>query len=288
MPKVIRPALRYHGGKFRIAPWVIGHFPPHQGYVEPFGGGASVLLRKQRVGVECYNDLDGAVVDFFRVLRDPQSARELQRRAALTPFSREEFNWSYQPPSDAIDAAHKLLVRSFFGHGSDSATRSCRTGFRAKPTERRSTPAVEWSTWHANVPALCERLQGVVIEQRDAVEVMQRFDSPTTLHYVDPPYVLSSRTAWRTNSAKQYRHELGDDDHRRLASALRSLSGMVVLSGYPSTLYDELYAGWQRLEKRVAADMGASRVECLWLSPSAQAARGFTQGVLWPHAEAAA
>lgn len=288
MTEVLRPALRYHGGKFRIAPWVIQHFPAHDAYVEPFGGAASVLLRKQRVGVECYNDLDGSVVGFFRVLRDPQSARELQRRAALTPFAREEFDWSYQPPSDEIDAAHKLLVRSFFGHGSDSATRSCRTGFRAKPTERRSTPAAEWSTWHQAVPALCDRLQGVVIEHRDAVEVMQRFDSRTTLHYVDPPYVLSSRTAWRTNSAKQYRHEMSDDDHARLAQALHGLSGLVVVSGYPSSLYNELYAGWHRFEKRAAADMGASRVECIWISPRAQAARKFTQGALWPQAAAAA
>lgn len=280
---VSRPALRYHGGKFRLAPWVIAHFPPHESYVEAFGGGASVLLRKQRTGCECYNDLDGAIVSFFRVLREPAAARELQRRTALTPFARAEFEWTYSTPADAIDAAHKLVVRSFFGHGSDSATRSSRTGFRAKPTQRRSTPAVEWAGWPLQIPELCERLQGVVIEQRDAVEVMRRFDSPVTLHYVDPPYVLSSRTAWRTNASRQYRHELQDEDHVRLADELHSLSGMVVISGYPTPLYDRLYAGWQRVETRAAADMGVSRTECLWISPRAWQARGFAQGVLWPH-----
>lgn len=124
---VTRPALRYHGGKFRLAPWILGFFPRHQTYVEPFAGAASVLMLKGRVGAECLNDLDGNVVNLFRVLRDVDSALELQRRVALTPFARDEFEWSYEPPTDDLDAAHKLVVRSFMGHGSDSATRSCRT-----------------------------------------------------------------------------------------------------------------------------------------------------------------
>lgn len=134
-PSITRPALRYHGGKFRLAPWVMQFFPPHLAYVEPFGGAASILLQKQPVAAECYNDLDDRIVNFFRVLRDPQQSAELQRRCALTAYSRAELEWSFDEPADNIDAAHRLVVRSFMGHGSDSATRTSRTGFRARLTD---------------------------------------------------------------------------------------------------------------------------------------------------------
>ena len=270
-----RPALRYHGGKFRLAPWIIGFFPPHKAYVEPFGGAMSVLLQKKRCAAECYNDLDANVVNLFRVLRDPAMALELQRRVALTPFARDEFDRSYDAATDDIDAAHKLVVRSFMGHGSDSATRGCRTGFRSKLTDGRVLPAYEWATWPDVIPAITRRPKGVVIENRDALEVMQRLDHPSTLHYVDPPYVHDTRSALIGRSSKThgYRFELTDDEHRQLAEVLRSLSGMVVLSGYPSTLYDQdLFKTWSRFERRAMADSAKARTEVIWLNPACSAA----------------
>lgn len=266
-----RPVLRYHGGKFRLAPWVISFFPRHSCYVEPFGGAGSVLLQKDPVGAECYNDLDGEIVNIFRILRDPNRARELTRRVEFTPYSRDEFNWSYEPPADDLDAAHKLIVRSFMGHGSDSATRSCRTGFRAKLTEGRVLPAFEWARWHEAIPAFTERLKGVVIENRDAHQVIRRLDGPNTLCYVDPPYCHSTRSALTGRSGKThgYRHEMSDDDHRELAATLRSVRGMVVLSGYPSELYDhELYSDWERHSRDAQADRGLTRTEVVWLNPA--------------------
>lgn len=266
-----RPVLRYHGGKFRLAPWILSFFPQHSCYVEPFGGAGSVLMLKERVSAECYNDLDGTVVNVFRVLRDPEQAIELQRRISLTPFAREEFEWSYEPAVDELDAAHKLIVRSFMGHGSDSATRSCRTGFRSKLTEDRALPAWEWANWAEAIPAFTRRLAGVVIENRDAFEVIARLDAPRTLFYVDPPYAHSTRSSLMGRSSKThgYRHEMTDDDHRALAAVLRDLAGMVVLSGYPSSLYDdELFGDWERYERRHAADGGRSRTEVVWLNPA--------------------
>lgn len=267
----MRPILRYHGGKFRLAPWVISFFPKHSVYVEPYGGAASVLLQKERVGAECYNDLDGNVVNLFRVLRDVDRAAELRRRVELTPFSRDEFNWSYETPTDEIDAAHKLVVRSFMGHGSDSATRSCRTGFRAKLTDGRVLPSVEFSTWHEAIPIFTKRLQGVVIENRNAVEVIHRMDSAKTLFYVDPPYCHSTRSgmAGRTSGTHGYRFEMNDDNHRILAEALHKVNGMVVISGYASDLYDkELFNGWARFEKKALADGAKVRTEVVWLNPA--------------------
>lgn len=287
-PTVTRPALRYHGGKFRLAPWVLQFFPAHHAYVEPFGGAASVLLQKQRVSAECYNDRDDRIVSFFRVLRDPEKAAELQRRTALTPYSRAELEWSFGVPADDIDAAHRLVVRSFMGHGSDSATRTSRTGFRARLTDGRALPSAEWSTWPDSITTFRERLAGVLLENDDAVRVIDRMDSPTTLIYCDPPYLHSTRSgkSSRCSTTNGYRFELTDEDHVRLAERLHSATGMVVLSGYPSDLYSALYSGWERHQKRVVADTAAFRTECVWLNPACSEALASARGGLF--AEAAA
>jgi len=283
MQEVTRPALRYHGGKFRLAPWILRFFPPHNVYVEPYGGAASVLLLKPRVGAECYNDLDGQIVNIFRQLRDPIAALELQRRVALTPFARDEFDWSYEPAVDEMDAAHKLIVRSFMGHGSDSATRGCRTGFRSKLTDGRVLPAYEWATWSETIPAFTRRLAGVLIENRDAIEVIGRMDHANALMFIDPPYVHSTRSAITGRSAKThgYRHEMNDVEHRTLAATLHAVKGMVVLSGYPSALYDELYATWERFERKAMADSAKARTEVVWLNPACSEALNIATGGLF-------
>lgn len=276
-----RPVLRYHGGKFRLAPWVLGFFPRHATYAEPYGGAASLLMLKERVSAECYNDMDSQVVNVFRVLRDPDRALELQRRVALTPFSREEFAWSYEDPADDIDAAHKLIVRSFMGHGSDSATRTTRSGFRAKLTEGRALPASEWSTWPDAIPAFTRRLAGVVIENAPAIDVIKRMDHGRTLFFVDPPYLASTRSAKSSNKATGYRHEMTNDDHVALAEVLNQVKGMVVLCGYPSDLYDSLYADWDRYERRHVADGGNFRTEVVWLNRACAEALAMERGGLF-------
>ena len=97
--KIRHPAIRYHGGKFRLASWIIGHFPEHRCYVEPFGGAASVLLRKKLSEAEVYNGIDGDVVNLFRVLRDPKKSQALIDACALSPYSRAEFQCAYEPVS---------------------------------------------------------------------------------------------------------------------------------------------------------------------------------------------
>jgi DNA adenine methylase len=280
--------LRYHGGKYRLAPWILSFFPKHAVYVEPYGGAASVLMQKVPVKAECYNDLDGQVVNVFRVLRDPVSAAELRRRVQLTPFARDELDWSYAEATDPIDAAHKLIIRSFMGHGTDGATRGCRTGFRSKLTDGRSLPSAEWASWSDAIPTFTARLASVTIENRDALEVIARMDHRKALFYVDPPYVHSARTAVMSKSSGSlgYRHEMVDAQHQLLAETLRRVKGMVVLNGYPTALYDEhLYADWERHEKQSVIDGNRKRTEVVWLNKAcAEAlARDQSQQPLFAH-----
>jgi DNA adenine methylase len=262
-----RPVLRYHGGKFRLAEWVISHFPPHRCYVEPFAGAASVLMQKPRSSAECLNDLDDKIVAVFRVLRDPEAAAKLARRLELTPFARAEFNAAYDAATgDPVEDAARLITVSFMGQGSQGTTRNYRTGFRCalRNGDHNKLPSHEWATYPLAIPAFVERLQGVAIESVEALKVIRRLDSPDTLIYADPPYVTATRG--RSYAKHGYRHEMTDDGHEQLAEALRGAESMVVLSGYPSALYDRLYGDWERRECRAMADRGKEVTEVLWLN----------------------
>jgi DNA adenine methylase len=265
--KITRPLLRYHGGKWRLAPWIIGHFPEHRVYVEPFGGAASVLLRKMRSYAEVYNDLDGRLVSLFRVLRSPDAARLIES-LRLTPFARLDFEESYEPTDDPVELARRTVVRSFMGFGSNSHSRS--TGFRSNSNRSNTTPAHDWANYPPALAAIVERLTGVVVEHRDAIKVIETHDGHDTLFYVDPPYPSVTR-----GPDIDYAHEMDDDGHRRLAATLRGVRGMVVLSGYPCDLYDrELYADWHRVEKSALADGARKRTEVMWLNAAAADAIG--------------
>lgn len=257
-----RPALRWHGGKWLLAPWIISHFPKHQVYVEPFGGAASVLIRKPRAYAEVYNDLDQSVVNLFRVLRSDR-AGQLVNALRLTPFSREEFRAAYQPCSDELERARRLIVRSFMGFGSNGHNRS--TGFRANSNRSGTTPAHDWCNYPDGLIAIIERWRGVIVENKDACAVMAQHDSENTLHYVDPPYVFDTRA----DLSKDYAHELTDEQHRELLTFLRELRGMVILSGYPSHIYDDALTGWHRVQRQALADGARKRTEVLWINPQA-------------------
>jgi DNA adenine methylase len=266
MTEITRPALRYHGGKFRLAPWILEFFPPHRVYCEPFGGGASVLLLKDRSYAEVYNDLDLEVVNFFRVLRDPEQAAALERAIYLTPFSRDEFIESYGATDDPVEAARRTAIRTFMGFGTNTL-RHNRTGFRAKANRQTQPAQIDWVKYPDCIGAFAERLRGVVIENRDALEVMTQQDGEETLFYVDPPYPHETRSAIKSHNDKAYRHEMSTADHMAMAEIVRELKGMVVLSGYPCELYDKrLFADWARQQRQVMADGGRERTEVVWVN----------------------
>ncbi len=258
--EISRPALRYRGGKWRTAPWIISHFPPHECYVEPFMGAASVFMQKEPSDFEVLNDRDGDVVAFFRALRE--RPEDLMEAIALTPYSRDEFKAALAPAVDTLERARRLYIRCWQGRGSSNEN----SGWRFQ---------IQWHGWKMNIPryfhklehlgVIAARLADVQIENGKAETVMERFDAPTTLHYLDPPYVLETRN----KSPRLYKYEWSDDDHRHLAETAKGLKGMVLISGYPSGLYDELYAEWRRVEKTAYAEAQKQTIECLWISPKA-------------------
>lgn len=258
-----RPVLRYFGGKWILAPWIISHFPTHRVYVEPFGGAASVLMRKQRSYAEVYNDLDSDVVNLFRVLRDPSHASDLEAKLHLTPFSRVEFDEAYQTVSDPVERARKLIIRAYMGFGSDGHNMKVgKTGFRANSNRSGTTPAHDWANFPNQIRKFTERLAGVVIENRDAKLVMEQQDSPETLHFVDPPYVHETR-----GPGHGYLFEMTNKDHEELLDFLQLLKGYVVLCGYAHPIYEQL--GWASVSRETHADGARDRTEVLWLNPKA-------------------
>lgn len=264
-----RPVLRYHGGKWKLAEWIIGHFPPHSVYVEPFGGAASVLIQKPRSYSECYNDLDSEVVNVFRVLRDSESAERLTAALKLTPFARAEFKLAYEGSDEPVEQARRTIVRAFMGFGSAAAS-GHNTGFRANSNRSGTTPAHDWTNYAQGIRIYTERLAGVVIECRPAEEIIKQHDGARTLHYVDPPYLPSTRNKGNPYCKKgAYRHEMTEEEHGELAALLHSVEGMVVLSGYPSKLYDALYSEWKTVERKSQADGARARREVLWLNGAA-------------------
>jgi DNA adenine methylase len=254
-----RPALRWHGGKWLLAPWIISHFPPHRIYVEPFGGSGSVLLRKPRSYGEIWNDLDGDAVNMFRVMRSAR-AGELVDALRKTPFSREDFNEAYTLADDPVERARRLVIRCFMGFGTNAHNRV--TGFRAQSNRSGTTPAHDWANYPDSLVTVIERLAGVVIENKDATAIMAQHDGTSTLHYVDPPYVLSTRS----DKTKDYAHELTDADHNALLAFLQTLKGTVVLSGYTSPLYEDALKHWRRVERQAFADGAKKRTEVLWIN----------------------
>lgn len=268
-----RPLVRWHGGKWKIAKWIIAHLPSHVTYVEPFGGGASVLLQKPIAKAECYNDLDQTLIQLFRVLQNPEQAEKLVWLLERTPFSRAEFDLAYEHTGDPVERARRTLIRSFMGYGSDGTAGEYKTGFRRAVSSASKFPSREWKTYPLALRSTIDRFRGVVLEQTDAFALIPSLDSPDTLYYVDPPYHPDTRSSGNRRRGQGYHvyaHELDAADHERLLALLCAVKGMVVLSGYPHPLYDLHLSAWTRVERDAYADGGRPRTECLWINPAAQ------------------
>lgn len=259
-------AFGWYGGKYSHLEWLLPLLPVSgvRHYCEPFGGSAAVLLNRPPASVETFNDIDGEVVNFFRVLRDQPD--ELIRALALTPFSREEFALACAPLTGTesnLERARRFFVRA----------RQVRTGLAQTATIGRWANCINTSRagmsgvvsrWLNSVDRLWEiaaRLIRVQIENRPALDVIRLYDDEKTLFYVDPPYPHQSRTDRRA-----YGYEMSDDDHRLLAEVLHAVRGRVALSGYWCPLYAQLYKDWRRYDAPIkhTHSSKALRQECLW------------------------
>lgn len=256
-----KPAFIYTGGKSRIADWVIGHFPPHVTYVEPYAGAASVLLRKERARLEVLNDLDGDITNFFRVLREHPG--RLIRQLQLTPYARDEFLDCVQNPyrGDDVERARRFYVRVMQSLARIAVNQST---WRKRNAPHKDRSHYEWRSIE-HLWSVADRLAGVLIDNMPALEIIGYFDSPETLFYIDPPYVGSTRVG----GSIRYLNEMSEKDHRELAEALSNIEGLAVVSGYWSPLYAGLYRGWGQAQRSAVAFKGKRVTEVLWISPRA-------------------
>lgn len=253
------PIARYFGGKWRIAPWIVSHFPEHDHYTEVFAGAASVFFRKPVVRSEVLNDIDSNVVNLFRVLRNPEQSLRLSQLLELTPFSREEFdNAELSSCVDPVERARRWLVISHMRFGTGNGETSRGEGFRS--SSKSTFPAVTFTKLPRIIQEATRRLAGVLVENLPATDVLLKHDTSSSLHYVDPPYIHETRT-----SSHKYAHEMSLGDHVELLQVLESLKGSVVVSGYAHPLYDRELANWGRRTRKTTCEKGLYREEVLWI-----------------------
>jgi DNA adenine methylase len=251
-----RPILRYPGAKWKLAPWICENLPPHEVYLEPFFGSGAVFFQKAPCYTETINDLDGDVVNLFKVIRE--RAGELCEAVALTPWAREEYYNSYTAgvSSDAVERARAFLARCWQAFGTVTGRRS---GWRSRTTGKSPQEPDIWNKLPERLWEAVERLRQVQIENTDALSLIARYNAPNCLVYADPPYLPETR------SKSIYAFECDGAFHARLLESLLAHKGSVVISGYDSALYNERLKDWQRVEKDTQAERGAKRREVLWI-----------------------
>jgi DNA adenine methylase len=261
-----RIAFGWYGGKFSHLTWLLPLLPACHHYCEPFAGSAAVLLNREPSPVESYNDMDGEVVNFFRVLREQK--QKLIEAIGLTPFSREEFyravTTNGEPLSD-LERARRFFVCARQTRTGLAQTASLGRWANCKNTSRAGMSGVvsRWLGSIEDLPEIALRLLRVQIENRPALEVIKLYDDKSTLFYCDPPYVHETR-----GDRRAYRFEMSGDDHRHLAKALDRCKGKVAVSGYRCDLMDEIYNGWRCVEAppKNCHSIKKLRVEALWMN----------------------
>ena len=261
-----RIAFGWYGGKFSHLEWLLPLIPKAHHYCEPFAGSGAVLLNREPAKIETYNDVDGEVVNFFRVLRD--QPEDLQRQIALTPFAREEFHQAITAPTRGVPDLER--ARRFY-----VLARQTRTGLaqsatlgrwaNCKDTSRAGMSGVvsRWLGGIEGLPDIATRLIRVQFENRPALDVIRLYDSPNTLFYCDPPYLHDTR-----GDSTAYGYEMKDSEHIDLAAALKRCKGKVAISGYRNDLMDKLYKDWRRYDApaKQAHSIKQIRFECLWMN----------------------
>ncbi len=262
---VLRPPVKWHGGKYYLAERIVSLFPPHRIYLEAFGGGASVLLNKAPVEVEAYNDLDLKITRLFRVLRN--QGREFIEYVQFVPYSEYEFECAAHYPPDASDLVKAVcdFVRWRQSFGGRGKTWSCTT------RRARGGMAGDVNAWWSAIdqlPEIIDRLRCVELLSQPAIQAIRRFDHPDTLIYCDPPYLHETRAP---NSRDVYGIEMTEEQHIELGEVLKACVSKVVISGYPSSLYEDIFRTWRRvafdIANHAAGGVKKSRkCETLWLN----------------------
>lgn len=256
----MKAIVKYPGSKWSIADWIISFFPEHHSYLEPYFGSGAVLFNKPRSHIETVNDLDGNVVNLFECIReDPE---RLARAIYLTPYARGVYDRAFtEEPADRFDKALNFYIRLNMGRG--FRTNGEKVGWKNDVQGReRAYAAQDWLKLPEKIMLTSERLRGVQIENRPAIEVIKRFNHENVLIYCDPPYMFQTRSGKR----KQYRHEMIDADHVELLNLLLEHKGPVILSGYESELYNMMLKGWNRYETTSYSQVCSKKREVIWMN----------------------
>ena len=254
----MKAVLKYPGSKWSIAKWIIGFFPDHHSYLEPFFGSGAVLFNKPRSNIETVNDLDGNVVNLFEWIRkDPE---RLAHEIYYTPYARQIHEEAFTAiPEDSFERAVNFYIRLNMGHG--FRTNGEKVGWKNDVQGReRAYASQDWCHIPEKIIQAAERLRGVQIEYRPAVDVIERFNHPNVLVYNDPPYVLGTR------HGKQYRCELDDKGQNDLLDVLLAHKGPVVISGYDNNLYNDRLRNWHREETFCYSQVCNKKREVVWMN----------------------
>lgn len=254
----MKAIAKYPGSKWSLADWIIGFFPEHHSYLEPFFGTGAVLFNKPRSHIETVNDLDGNVVNLFECIRsDPE---RLARSIYMTPYARELYEKACREnPKDPFEKALNFYIRLNQGHG--FRTNGEKVGWKNDVQGREMAYAVQnWCNLPEKILQAAERLRGVQIENRPAAELIPRFNYKNVLIYCDPPYMLNTR------HGKQYRFEMTVEEHEQLLNLLLSHKGSVIISGYDTELYNTMLKDWNRYEKTAYSQVGTKKKEVIWMN----------------------
>ncbi len=254
----MKAIIKYPGSKWSIAQWIIGCFPEHHSYLEPFFGSGAVLFNKQRSHIETVNDMDGNIVNLFECIRD--DPEKLARAIYMTPYAREVYDRAFQEvPEDKFERALNFYIQLNMGHG--FRTTGEKAGWKNDVQGReRSYASKDWCSLPDRIMQAAERLRGVQIENRPAAELIPRFNFENVLIYCDPPYMLNTR------HGKQYRCEMDEADHEELLELLLKHKGPVIISGYETELYNNMLAGWSRYETVAYSQVCSKKREIIWMN----------------------
>lgn len=254
----MKSVLKYPGSKWKLAGWITGFFPPHHSYLEPYFGSGAVLFNKPRSNIETVNDLDGNVVNLFEwIKKDPE---RLAHEIYYTPYARQVYEDAFSTvPADSLGKAVNFYIRLQMGHG--FRTNGEKVGWKNDVQGReRAYAAKDWCELPDRIMEVAERLRGVQIECKLAVELIKRFNYPNVLIYADPPYMLGTR------HGKQYRCEMDDQNHEELLMLLLEHKGQVIISGYETELYNNMLAGWNRYETTAYSQVCSKKREVIWMN----------------------
>lgn len=254
----MRAIMKYPGSKWSIAKWIIDFFPEHHSYLEPFFGSGAVLFNKPRSHIETVNDLDGNVVNLFEWIKsDPE---RLAHEIYYTPYARQVYEDAFSMvPEDSFERAVNFYIRLNMGHG--FRTNGEKVGWKNDVQGReRAYDSQVWCNLPEKIMQAAERLRGVQIENRPAVELIERFNYPNVLIYLDPPYVLSTRYG------KQYKYELDDKGQIKLLDVALAHKGPLLISGYDNELYNDRLQGWHREEATCYSQVCSKKREILWMN----------------------